>query len=78
MIIFQYDIEQIPFDNLSTIHEVLTENLGEEKFIMLPKEIDVIYSDNEICLPQGYKYMPNIAYDFTVQNKKLYKGKTVI
>ena len=78
MIIFQYDIEQIPFDNLSTIHKVLAENLGEEKFIMLPKGIDVIYSDSEICLPQGDRYMSNIARDFTVKNKNLYKGKTVI
>ena len=75
MIIFQYDTEQIMSNTLPTIHKVLKENLGEENFIMLPKGIDIIYSDNEICSSQGDKYMSN-AGDFT--NKNLYKGKIII
>ena len=77
MIIFQYDTERIMPNTLPTIHKVLTENLGEENFIILPKGIDIIYSDNEVCLPQGDKYISN-ARDITFKNKNLYKGKTII
>lgn len=62
-------------NTLPTIHKVLKENLGEENFIMLPKGIDIIYSDNKVCLPQGDKYISD-ADDFI--NKNLYKGKTII
>ena len=77
MIIFQYDTERFNLNTLPTIHKILKENLGEENFIILPKGIDIIYSDNEVCLPQGDKYISN-ARDLTFKNKNLYKGKTII
>lgn len=77
MIIFQYDTERINPKILPTIHKVLKENLGEENFIILPKGIDIIYSDNEVYLSQGYKYISN-ACDLNFKNKNLYKGKTII
>lgn len=77
MIIFQYDAERINLTTLPTIHKVLKENLGEKNFIMLPKGIDIIYSDNEAYLSQGDKYISN-ARDLTFKNKNLYKGKTII
>ena len=77
MIIFQYDTERFNLNTLPTIHKVLKENLGEENFIILPKGIDIIYSDNEVYLSQGDKYISN-ARDLTIKNKNLYKGKTII
>lgn len=77
MIIFQYDTERFNLNTLPTIHKVLKENLGEENFIILPKGIDIIYSDNEVYLSQGDKYISN-ARDLTFKNKNLYKGKIII